>query len=79
MTLDQYMRTNSVHEAELAEKLACSVGAVRKWLSGERLPRPEQMQKIVNITDGQVTANDFYGIAPSSDEAAPDDQPEAAA
>ena len=27
---------------------------------GERLPRPENMQKIVELTSGEVQPNDFY-------------------
>lgn len=39
-----------------------SAGAFRKWLSGERIPRKEQMEKIFEITGGRVTPNDFYEI-----------------
>lgn len=39
-----------------------SKGAFRKWLSGERIPRKDQMEKIFEVTGGKVTPNDFYEI-----------------
>ncbi len=40
----------------------CSVSALRKWLSGERIPREEQMLRIFDVTKGDVTPNDFYSL-----------------
>ncbi len=36
--------------------------AVAKWCSGARVPRPEEMRTIYEVTDNQVQPNDFYGL-----------------
>jgi DNA-binding transcriptional regulator YiaG len=48
-----------------------SVWGVRKWRYGQRTPRPREMARIVEVTQGVVTANDFLPApAASSGEAA---------
>ena len=59
MTLREYMQKKDLTPEGLAIELDCSVGAVRKWLSHDRMPRPEQLRRISAFTHGQVTANDF--------------------
>ena len=59
MTLAEFIRTRSLTDAQLAQMLNCSTGALRKWKYGERIPRPGQMRKIAEVTDGHVTPNDF--------------------
>jgi DNA-binding transcriptional regulator YdaS (Cro superfamily) len=74
MTLDQYMKANSLNEDAMVALIGgVSASGVLKWRRGERIPRPEEMAKIVKATDGLVLPNDFYGIAtpaPSEPEAA---------
>lgn len=70
MTLAEFMKANSLTDVLLAEQLNCSAGAVRKWLYGERIPRAEQMRKIVELTAGSVTPNDFLIASPPEGEAA---------
>lgn len=36
--------------------------AVAKWCSGARVPRPEEMRTIYQLTNQQVQPNDFYGL-----------------
>lgn len=43
-------------------QIPCSLGAVRKWRSGERMPRAKQMRRIAEVTNGEVTANDFVSL-----------------
>jgi transcriptional regulator with XRE-family HTH domain len=33
--------------------------AVKKWRYGERVPRPDAMQRLAKATGGKVTADDF--------------------
>lgn len=71
MTLSEFMTSRSMTDAQLAQQLECSTGAVRKWRYGERTPRPDQMRRIAEVTDGQVTPNDFLSISgPENGEAA---------
>lgn len=60
MTLDAFMRATGISAEEFAAKVQASPGAVRKWRSGERIPRVVHLRKIREATDGAVTAEDFY-------------------
>jgi transcriptional regulator with XRE-family HTH domain len=60
MTLHEYMATAGISDADLAAKLGCSEGAVKKWRYRERTPRSDQIRRISEITDGAVTPNDFF-------------------
>lgn len=60
MTLSDYMALRGIDDAGLAALLGdCSESGVRKWRYGERVPRPEQMKRIAEVTAGAVTPNDF--------------------
>lgn len=67
MTLTEFMKSRSLTDAQLAEMLDCSPGALRKWRYGERTPRPDQMRRILEVTDGLVTPNDFLLSASSGE------------
>lgn len=59
MKLAAYLRHNDISDEQFAEKIGASEGAVRKWKSGERTPRPDAMLSILAATSGKVTPNDF--------------------
>lgn len=44
---------------EFTKKVGCTLFAGRKWLNGERLPRPETQVKIRRIT--KISADDWIG------------------
>jgi len=67
MILEAWMRAERLTDAAMAERVGVTPFAVRKYRRRERIPLPRIMAKIVEATDGQVTANDFYG---QTDEAA---------
>lgn len=60
MKLNEYVDTHEIKRASLAEQLGVSYETVRRYLAGERIPDPRIMHKIAKLTDGEVTANDFY-------------------
>lgn len=60
MKLAQYLTEQNIsHEQFAADMGGLSVSGVRKWLYGERVPRPDQMRKIAELTGGRVEPNDF--------------------
>lgn len=59
MQLDTYLREKTITAEEFGRMVNASPGAVRKWRSGERMPRPEHLARIREATGGAVTANDF--------------------
>lgn len=46
-----------------ATDIGASKGMVWKWENGKAIPRPEYMRKIIDISDGAVSANDWYAEA----------------
>ena len=60
MTLDQHMDIRGLSPEAFAAKIGVKVFSVRRYLSGQRIPRPSIMTRIVDVTHGEVTANDFY-------------------
>jgi len=41
-------------------RLDVSLGAVRKWRTGERIPRPHIVSRIARATRGSVSPKDWY-------------------
>lgn len=61
MTLRDYLSTHRLTAADFARLHgACSVSGVRKWLAGEAVPRAFAMRRILEVTDGAVTADSFF-------------------
>jgi transcriptional regulator with XRE-family HTH domain len=60
MKLKDWRLHNSLTQQQAAEMLGFAQSAVARYEAG-RVPRPSQMQKIIAVTAGAVTANDFFG------------------
>ena len=60
MELKTYLKTNSLTCRDFAGQVNASERAVIKWSRKERFPREEFMKRIVLITNGEVTPNDFF-------------------
>ena len=58
--LKQWLKEHNMTVAEFAKEIGVVQSCVSMWFSGERFPRPENMQKITEYTNGEVTPNDFY-------------------
>lgn len=80
MKLIAWMQSEGVDDQQVADRLSAlsddpgksvSVGAVRKWKYGERIPRPDEMVGLYQISNGKVTANDFYDLPSDPNEPAP--------
>ena len=66
MKLASYLKDAGLDDEAFAQrsKGRFSAEAVRKWRFGVRVPRPQHMALIAELTAGAVTANDFMS-APS--------------
>ena len=69
MKLAVYLHQNRIPPADFARECGVTQKAVEHWMSGNRHPRPAQMQKINELTKGSVTANDFMSAAPQTEAA----------
>lgn len=60
MKLAQYLTDKNIPLEQFAADMGgLSASGVRKWIYGERVPRPDQMRKIAELTGGLVEPNDF--------------------
>ena len=69
MKLRAYMQKEGLGDAQFAERIGVHRQTVRQYREGKRIPRPEIMRRIVEVTGGEVTAQDFYDAAPARAEA----------
>lgn len=60
MQLKEWIKKSGKTQQDVADALGVAQGLVSSWCNGERLPRPENMAKIVELTNGEVQPNDFY-------------------
>ncbi len=61
MDLCEWLQVNKLSDSDLAKKLGHKrTDNVRRWKLGHCIPRKNQIAKLHQITNGQVTANDFY-------------------
>lgn len=59
MTLSEYFQKHKTKRRQFADKIGVSLRSLAYYLNG-RLPSKEVLSKIHQITQGQVTANDFF-------------------
>ena len=60
MQFSEYLKENNISQKQAAEDIGVIQSLVSMWVNGERLPRPENMKKIVEWSKGEVQPNDFY-------------------
>jgi len=58
--LRQYLTDRNIPIAAFADRIGVSVQAVHRYLTGERLPRRDVMERIRIETRGAVQPNDFF-------------------
>ncbi len=60
MTLKEYCQAHSIGVREFARIFSVDPGQASRWISGQRRPRPAQMEEIFRWSGGAVTPNDYY-------------------
>lgn len=55
----KYGKASGQAITDFTQQIDYSLYAGRKWLVGERRPRPDIQARIAKITKGKVTANDW--------------------
>jgi len=62
---DKEMSQQDFHVLSVERGGSYSIHSVYKWCNGNRIPRVDEMRFIYEITEGEVSANDFYGLQKS--------------
>jgi len=71
MNLRTYLDEHDVSIAHFSGQIEVSVAALHRYLSGERIPRPEVLERISLVTEGKVKPNDFYAFSQEKEQPAP--------
>jgi len=67
MKLDEWMKKEDIKQAHLAKQLGVYPNQIHCLLKGKTRPKPYMAKKIRDLSGGQVTFDDIYGI-PSFEE-----------
>lgn len=59
MRLNDYLADKRMTAEEFAMALGVTSAALSRYVTGDRVPRPAIMRKIIDLTAGRVTPNDF--------------------
>ncbi|WP_448208126.1 helix-turn-helix domain-containing protein [Azospirillum sp. sgz302134] len=62
MQLSSYMEANGETDATMAAKVGVSIQAMNRYRLGQRRPREAEMVRIFEVTNGEVTPNDFFDL-----------------
>ena len=60
MKLDHWLRLNRISTTKFGEMIDVSQPSVHRYARGGRVPIPKIMRRIMRVTKGQVTPNDWY-------------------
>lgn len=60
MHIKEYIESKEMTVAEAARDFGCTDQAMRYWVKGSRIPRHEQMLRIVEWSGGTISPGDFY-------------------
>ncbi len=63
MNLRCYLVENGIGTVAFAASIGVSLQALHRYLLGERIPRPDVLERIARVTDGCVQPNDFFAFA----------------
>lgn len=59
MKLNEWTEANNIKPRALAAMLGLTYAAAHRYINGKRLPEPDVMKRIAEITANSVTPNDF--------------------
>ena len=67
MNLRSYLDEQKITPAAFAAAIGVMPASIYRYLSGERLPHREVMEKIAAETGGKVQPNDFFLASPTAE------------
>jgi hypothetical protein len=71
MNLRRYIDEKKITPPAFARQIRVSAQAMHRYLDGARIPRPEILARIAEVTDGRVQPNDFFSFAQSNSDVSP--------
>ena len=63
MHISEYIKLNNISRVAFAKLLRTSPQNLERYINKKRIPKNKDlMRRLVEITNGQVTPNDFYDL-----------------
>lgn len=62
MLLKEYLLKKKLSCSQFARLIGVTVQAVNRYINNHRIPDKYVMPRIYNVTNGEVTANDFHDL-----------------
>lgn len=66
MKLSEWRKAKDLKPVDVAALIGCTTVALGRYERG-RVPEPGKLQKIIEVTGGAVTANDFFEVPGQED------------
>jgi hypothetical protein len=66
MKLADWLEAHSITDARFGEMIGAARQAVHRYRAGGRVPDKVMMSRIVKVTGGAVSPNDFYEVESSA-------------
>lgn len=60
MRLGSYLKVKEITRADFGAEIGVSHVSVVRYVKGQRMPRPDVLERIHKVTHGEVTYADFY-------------------
>lgn len=60
MQFSEYLKEKNITQERAADELGVDQAQISYWTRGLKIPRPENMKKIAEWSNGSVQPNDFY-------------------
>jgi predicted transcriptional regulator len=71
MNLKTFLDTENIRPATFAESVGVTTQALYRYISGDRLPRRDVMDRIIAATAHRVQPNDFFERALADQQTSP--------
>lgn len=60
MKLKEWLQAKEIRPSDFADRIGVEPAAVSRYCAGTRIPERDTMVKIIDATNGEVRADDFY-------------------
>lgn len=60
MRLDEYLKARGLTHRNFADLVGCEQPTISRFVARTRIPSAALMQRIMAVTNGEVTADDFF-------------------
>ena len=67
MKLETYLLENDMTPTAFSRQIGVSHVSIVRYMSGDRVPRPEIMNRMFMLTEGAVGPSDFFSLQTRSD------------